>query len=147
MHTGGFYMTTKQKDVCYYRLKGYSCRHCALIAGVSDAYARKILSTVEEINLDGYQPSVECILRRRVLDHIIEGAGYAFIPKHQKYAYASLLGYLGFNYKALRELFPEDQSQFLYMALHRSNKAWKELDASILGIEQEDYDNLLKIRR
>jgi hypothetical protein len=140
-------MTEKQKDVCYYRLKGYSVRRSALIAGVSDAYARKILSDIYELDLGDYCPGIDCVIRRRVLDHIVEGAGYAYIPKSEKYAYMSLLGYLGYTYKELREMFPEDQPQFIYMALHRSDKAWRNLDASVIGVDQEDYDNLLRIRR
>ena len=140
-------MTAKQKDICYYRLKGYSRRYCALITGVSETYVRKVLGEVEDFDVETHQPSLECVLRRRVLDHIIEGAGYAYIPKNEKYAYVSLLGYLGFDYKKLRELFPEDQPQFLYMALHRSNKAWRDFDSTVIGIDQEDYDKLLRIGR
>lgn len=121
MHGGT--MTDKQKDVCYYRLQGYSPRHCSLIAGVSDSYARRIINSVDEVELTGYQPSIDCIIRRRVLDHIIEGAGYVFVPNLEKYAYISLLGYLGFDYKTLKRIFPDDQPQFIYMALHRSDKA------------------------
>ena len=116
-------MTNKQKNVCYYRIKGYSPRHCALIAGVSDSYARRIINTVEEVNLEGYTPDIDCILRRRILDHIIGAVGYVFVPNSEKYAYVSLLGYLGYTYQELHNIFPEDQGQFIYMALHRSDKA------------------------
>lgn len=140
-------MTDKQKNVCYYRIEGYNVRQCALIAGVSDSYARRIINNVDEVDLTNYYPPLECIMRRRVLDHIIESAGVAFIPNSEKYAYVSLLGYLGFTHKELKLLFPEDQPQFIYMALHRSDKAWRNLNADIIGVDQEDYDNLLRIRR
>lgn len=116
-------MTNKQKNVIYYKLEGYSPRHCALISGVTDNYARKILSKDVEIDLDGYYPDGNCILRRTVLDHIIGTAGYIYVPKTQKYAYISLLAYLGFDFKQLRGIFPDDESSFLYMAIHRSGQA------------------------
>lgn len=116
-------MTNKQKNICYYRLKGYSPRHCSLIAGVSDSYARRVINEVEEVDLTGYEPPVDCVIRRKVLDHILSGAGYIFVPNTEKYAYLSLLGYLGMNYETLKGMFPDDQGQFIYMALHRSDKA------------------------
>ncbi len=122
LRLGGI-MTDKQKTICYYRLQGYSPRQCALICGVSDNYARRIINSVEEIDLTDYFPPVECVLRRRLIDHILNGAGYAYIPNTEKYAYVSLLGYLGLDYKTLKEMFPDDRGQFIYMALHRSDKA------------------------
>lgn len=139
-------MTEKQKKVCYYRLEGYSPRHCSLIAGVSDSYARRIINGVEEVDLTGYEPSIDCIIRRKVLDHIIKGAGYIFVPNSEKYGYLSLLGYLGFDYKTLHAMFPEDQGQFIYMALHRSDKAWKNLHSDFMGVDQADYEDLMQIR-
>ena len=139
-------MTERQKNVCYYYLKGYSARQTSLIAGVSDNYARRIINNVEEINLEGYTPSLECVIRRKVLDHILAGASYIFVPNGEKYAYVSLLAYLGYDYHSLRKLFPDDQPQFIYMAIHRSNKAWKDLHSDFMGVTQEDYENLMQIR-
>ena len=139
-------MTEKQKKVCYYRREGYSPRHCSLIAGVSDSYARRIINGVEEVDLTGYEPPIDCIIRRKVLDHIIKGAGYIFVPNSEKYGYLSLLGYLGFDYKTLHAMFPEDQGQFIYMALHRSDKAWKNLHSDFMGVDQADYEDLMQIR-
>lgn len=118
-------MTNKQKNLFYYKIQGYSARQCSLICGVSDSYARKILNATwyEDLDLTNYQPEMDCIVRRKVLDHIISGIGYVFVPKNQKYAYISLLGYLGLCFKDIRNIYPEDESAFIYMALHRSNKA------------------------
>ena len=140
-------MTEKQKKICYYRLEGYSPRHCSLIAGVSDSYARRVINTVDEVDLSDYEPPIDCIIRRRVLDHIISGAGYVYVPNTEKYAYVSLLGYLGFDYKTLHSMFPDDQGQFIYMALHRSNKAWTDLHSDFMGVEQSDYEDLMQIRQ
>ena len=140
-------MTEKQKKICYYRLQGYSPRHCSLIAGVSDSYARRVINEVEEVDLTGYEPPIDCIIRRRVLDHIVSGAGYIFVPNTEKYGYLSLLGYLGFDYKTLHSMFPDDQGQFIYMALHRSDKAWRTLNADFMGVDQEDYEDLMQIKR
>jgi hypothetical protein len=43
-------------------------------------------------------------------------------------------------------MFPEDQGQFIYMALHRSDKAWKNLNADFMGVDQADYEDLMQIR-
>lgn len=139
-------MTEKQKRICYYRLRGYSPRHCSLIAGVSDNYARRVINEVEEVDLTGYEPPVDCVIRRKVLDHIVSGAGYVFVPNTEKYAYLSLLGYLGMNYETLKGMFPDDQGQFIYMALHRSDKAWKNLHSDFMGVDQEDYNDLMQIK-
>lgn len=139
-------MTEKQKRICYYRLRGYSPRHCSLIAGVSDSYARRVINEVEEVDLTGYEPPVDCVIRRKVLDHIVSGAGYVFVPNTEKYAYLSLLGYLGMNYETLKGMFPDDQGQFIYMALHRSDKAWKNLHSDFMGVDQEDYNDLMQIK-
>lgn len=140
-------MTEKQKRICYYRLRGYSPRHCSLIAGVSDSYARRVINEVEEVDLTGYEPPVDCVIRRKVLDHILSGAGYVFVPNTEKYAYLSLLGYLGMNYETLKGMFPDDQGQFIYMALHRSDKAWKNLHSDFMGVDQEDYNDLMQIKQ
>lgn len=139
-------MTEKQKRICYYRLRGYSPRHCSLIAGVSDSYARRVINEVEEVDLTGYEPPVDCVIRRKVLDHIVSGAGYVFVPNTEKYAYLSLLGYLGMNYETLKGMFPDDQGQFIYMALHRSDKAWRNLHSDFMGVDQEDYNDLMQIK-
>lgn len=139
-------MTKKQKDICYYRSLGYSPRHCSIIAGVSDSYARRIINAVEEFDVDGYSPDINCVLRRKILDHIVDSAGYVFIPNSEKYSYISLLGYLGFTHGELKALFPEDKGQFIYMALHRSDKAWRNLRSDFMGVDQEDYDFLLGIK-
>lgn len=140
-------MTEKQKRICYFRLQGYGPRHCSLIAGTSDSYARRVINSVEEVDLQGYTPPIECMIRRKLLHHIMDGAGLIYVPNTQKYAYISLLGYLGFDYHQLHHLYPEDQGQFIYMALHRSNKAWRDLDSEFMGVSQEDYDDLMQIRR
>ena len=140
-------MTDKQRTVCYYRIKGYSARHCSLICGVSDSYARRIVREVEEVDLTDYKPPIDCIVKERTLNHILEGVGFVFVPNSEKYAYISLLGYLGIGYKELKHLFPNDQGQFIYMALHRSNKAWRNLNSDFMGIDQVDYDELMNIRR
>ena len=140
-------MTEKQKRICYYRLRRYSPRHCSLIAGVSDSYARRVINEVEEVDLTGYEPPVDCVIRRKVLDHIVSGAGYVFVPNTEKYAYLSLLGYLGMNYETLKGMFPDDQGQFIYMALHRSDKAWKNLHSDFMGVDQEDYNDLMQIKQ
>jgi hypothetical protein len=139
-------MTEKQKNIIYYKLQGYSPRHCSLICGVTDNYARKVLNRDIELDISDHYPDGECIIRRTVLDHIISTVGYVYVPKTQKYGYISLLGYLGFDYKQIRAIFPEDESSFLYMAIFRSNKAWKTLDPDFLGVELEDYKLLLRIK-
>jgi len=101
---------------------------------------------VEEVDLTGYEPPVACVIRRKVLDHIVSGAGYVFVPNTEKYAYLSLLGYLGMNYETLKGMFPDDQGQFIYMALHRSDKAWKNLHSDFMGVDQEDYNDLMQIK-
>lgn len=140
-------MTEKQKQVCYYRIQGYSNRHIALIVQVTDQYVGRILSGVDELDLSNFIPPVECVVRRRVLDHIIETAPYVYVPRTSRYGFLSLLGYLGFDYKTLRDICPDEQPQMIYMAIHRSNKAWKEFDSTIIGVEPKDYDDLLRIRR
>lgn len=140
-------LTEKQKAICYYRIKGYSPRHCALIAQVSDSYANRVISGTTEVDLDDYTPPIECMVRKRVLDHILEGAGYVFIPKSEKYAYISLLAYLGFKHTTLRLMFPDDEPRFIYMASHRSDKAWKTFNSDVIGVNQVDYDNLMNIRK
>ena len=139
-------MTEKQKAIVYYRSLGYSTRHCALIAGVSDSYAARVLNNVEEVSLENYIPPLQCIKNRQTLDSIIASAGYAFIPNFQKYSYVSLLAYLGFNYADIKKWYPQDKTAFLYMAVYRSGKAWKDFDSSYIGVEQQQYNNLLKIR-
>lgn len=144
-------MTEKQKQLMYYKIQGYSNRHCELIAQVSRAYAHRILSTIDDSDLDSwignYTPPLECVIRRKILDHIVETAGLPYVPRYQRYNYISLLGYLGFTFKQLSVMFAEDQPEFIYNAIHRSNKAWKNLDPEYIGVSQEDYDNLLRIRR
>lgn len=144
-------MTEKQKQLIYYKVQGYSNRHCELIAQVSRVYAYKVLTNLDDTTLDSwigdYSPPVECVIRRRVLDHIVETAGLPYVPRHYRYNYISLLGYLGFTFKQLSAMFAEDQPEFIYNAIHRSNKAWKELDSEYIGVSQEDYDDLLRIRR
>lgn len=144
-------LTDKQKTIVYYRLQGYTQRQIALISGVTDSYVGRVLRDVDDTTLDEwlptFAPSMDCIIRRKVLDHILSGVGYAYIPRTEKFGYVSLLAYLGYDYAALREAFPDDISNFLYMAIHRSNKAWRDFDPTIIGVNQEDYDNLLKIRR
>ena len=139
-------LTEKQKAICYYCIKGYSPRHCALIVQVSDSYANRVISRTEEVDLDDYGPPVECVIRRKVLDHILQGAGYVFVPRSEKYAYISLLYYLGFNHTALRLMFPDDDPKFIYMACHRSNKAWRTFNSDVIGVNQSDYENLMNIR-
>lgn len=114
---------------------------------MSDSYARRVINEVEEVDLTGYEPPVDCVIRRKVLDHIVSGAGYVFVPNTEKYAYLSLLGYLGMNYETLKGMFPDDQGQFIYMALHRSDKAWKNLHSDFMGVDQEDYNDLMQIKQ
>lgn len=116
-------MTEKQKNILYYRVQGYSPRQCSIICGVTDNYARKVLNRDIEVDLDDYFPDSDCVLRRTLLDHIMRTVGYVYIPKAQKYGYVSLLAYLGYDYKQLRAIFPEDESSFLYMAIYRSGQA------------------------
>lgn len=139
-------MTQKQKEVIYYNIEGYSARQCAIICCVSDSYARRIINNTETADLEGFIPSLECITRRHILDHILQGAGYVYVPAGQKYGYVSLLAYLGFEYEELKGFFSEDISQFLYMAIHRSNKAWKDLDPDFLGVSLSDFKFLLNLR-
>lgn len=139
-------MTNNQKNIYYYRILGYSARHCSLICGVSDNYARKVLNKDIEVDLDDYQPDMKCVIRRTVLDHIINTAGYIYVPKTQKYGYVSLLGYLGFDFKRLKSIFPDDESSFIYMAIHRSDKAWRNLDPDFMGVELEDYKLLMRLK-
>lgn len=139
-------MTENQKNVIYYRVEGYSPRHCALICGVTDNYARKILNRDIEVDLTGHSPNMDCVIRRTVLDHILRTAGYIYVPKTQKYGYISLLAYLGLDYKTLRGMFPDDESSFIYMAIHRSGQAWRDLDPDFMGVELEDYKKLFRLK-
>jgi hypothetical protein len=43
-------------------------------------------------------------------------------------------------------MFPDDESSFIYMAIHRSGKAWVDLDPDFMGVELEDYKKLLRLK-
>lgn len=139
-------MTQKQKEILYYRIEGYSARECAIICRVSDSYSRRIINNTEEVDLEGFMPDIDCITRRHLLDHIKQGVGYVYVPNTQKYAYVSLLGYLGYDYSFIRSIYPDDESSFLYMAIYRSGKAWKDLDPDFLGMNSSDFKFLLNLR-
>lgn len=125
----------------------YSMRECALVVGKSESYVRKILNGTRG---NQYAPSLDktddnSLKRIETLDRLMSLDNYEDVPPNSRYQYISLLAYLGFDYGQMEHLFAGNKNCFIWRAMNRSNKAWKDFDTTSLDINQDDYKFLMKL--
>lgn len=131
----------KASIVKYFFNSGYTIRQTAIISEVSEDYVRKIMSGKRAQSIDSSDEHVTEGMRRRarVIDYVMSLKGADFVEGSQRYNYISLLSYMGYTLDELRIIFPYDRHSFLGVAALRSGEAWKNFDATIIGLPQEDY--------
>ena len=131
----------KASIVKYFFNAGYTIRQTAIISEVSEDYVRKIMGGKRAQSIEASDAGVTEGMRRRarVIDYVMSLKGGDFVEGSQRYNYISLLSYMGYTLDELRIIFPTDRASFLGVAALRSGEAWKNFDAMVIGLPQEDY--------
>ena len=131
----------KASIVKYFFNAGYNIRQTAIISEVSEDYVRKIMGGKRAQSIEASDASVTEGMRRRarIIDYVVSLKGADFVEGSQRYNYVSLLSYMGYTLDELRVIFPLDRASFLGIAALRSGEAWKNFDATIIGLPQADY--------
>jgi hypothetical protein len=127
--------------VKYFFNAGYTLRQTAIISEVTEDYVRKIMSGKRAQSIEATDTAVTEGMRRRarVIDYVMSLKGADFVEGSQRYNYISLLSYMGYTLEELRLIFPLDRQSFIGVAALRSGEAWKNFDATLIGLPQEDY--------
>ncbi len=125
----------------------YSIRECALVVGKSESYVRKILRGERG---GVYKPSLDkidadSIARLETLNFIMSLENCEKVGPNMRYQYISLLAHLGYDYMQISSLFAGNQRWFIWRAMNRSNKAWKDLKTEALKLSQEKYNFLMQL--